>query len=282
MKNLTQLPQKGDSLRILMIGDVVGRAGRDVLTRRLPEIKRNALVDFVVVNAENATGGSGLSSDSYNGLRRAGVDCVTLGDHALRQKSIFSILNSADTRVIRPANLPPEAPGKGYVILETESTFERPAVKIAVISLLGRVFMTNQFADNPLIAADKIVERLHDVKIRILDFHAEATSETQIMGRYLDGRVSAVLGTHTHVQTADEKILPGGSAFLCDVGMTGSFDSIIGRKIDCVVDSFRTGCPKTFEVAEKNLGINGVFVDVDPATGKACAVSRLNFMEDEQ
>ncbi len=193
--------EKNDSLRVLMVGDVVGKPGRDVVIRRMRDIRETYEIDFVVCNAENAAGGSGITPEIYNAIVQAGVDCVTLGDHAFRQKSFLPVLRSNDQRVVRPANLPSEAPGRGWTILEAPATEKRPAVKIGVAALLGRVFMQTQ-GDNPLAAADKLLEKFADVRARFLDFHAEATSETQIMGRYLDGRFSAVLVTRTHVATA--------------------------------------------------------------------------------
>ena len=271
---------KGGAFRILMIGDVVGRPGRRVLTRRLGEIREKRGVDFVVVNAENAYNGSGLSVENYNEIVGAGTDVITLGDHAFRQKSVYPLLNAQEPRAIRPANFPTTAPGRGWTIVDCPGTPERPPMRIAVMALLGRVFI-NQPIDNPMTTIDRLLDRVADVKIRILDFHTEATSEIQAMGRYLDGRVSAVLGTHTHVATADEKILPGGTAFQCDVGMTGAFDSVIGRKVAPVIDAFRCCHFSSFEVAENQLGIDGTLVDVDPMTGKALAIERLSFREEE-
>ena len=282
MKRIIPMNQStnGDALRVLMIGDVVGRAGRGVLSRYLAEIREQYAIDFVIANAENANGGSGLTPENYNTLLRAGVDAMTLGDHSFRQKSIFPVLCDPEPRVIRPANYPQLAPGRGWTILEVPSTLKRPATKIAVMSLLGRVFI-NQPVDNPMTVVDTLLERVRDVKVRFLDFHTEATSEAQMMGRYLDGRVSAVLGTHTHVATADETIFPGGTAFQCDVGMTGAFESVIGRKIDSVLYSFRTCRSTALDVAENDPGINGTMVDVDPLTGKAVGIERLFFKEND-
>ncbi len=266
----------GSVLRILTVGDVVGKPGRDILIQRTREIRERFKLDFVVANAENAAGGSGLTPEIYKAIVENGVDCVTLGDHAFRQKAIFSILNSDDPRIVRPGNYPPEAPGRGWTVLEVPATSERPAVRVAVGTLLGRVFM--QPIDCPLRAADKMLDKIPaDVRVRVLDFHAEATSEKQTMGRYLDGRVSAVLGTHTHVATADETILPGGTAFQCDIGMTGPFDGIIGRRYDRVLETTKTFRPTVFEVATGDARLNGTIVDVDSATGKAVKIERLVF-----
>ena len=191
-----EILDKNGAARVLMIGDVVGKPGRDVLIKRLQEIRSRFQVDFVIANSENAAGGSGITPEIYNAILRAGVDCVTLGDHAFRQKAIMPVLMSGDPRIVRPNNLSPAAPGKGWTVLEIPASEERPALKVGVAALIGRVFM-NLPGDNPLFAADKLVEKFADTRVRFLDFHAEATSEKQIMGRYLDGRWTAVLGTHT-------------------------------------------------------------------------------------
>ena len=270
---------KEDALRALMIGDVVGKPGRMVITRNLPEIRARYDVDFVVANAENAAGGSGITPEIHNALLRAGVDCITLGDHAFRAKSIFPILNSKSPRIVRPANFPSEAPGYGMVVVDAPGNSKRPAVQIAVLTLLGRIFI-QQPVDNPLTTAEKLLARVPDVRVRLVDFHSEATSESQIMGRFLDGKVSAVFGTHTHVATADETIFPGGTAYQTDVGMTGPFESIIGRNIENVVDNFRTGRPNNFDVAERDLRINGTLVDLDYVSGRALSIERFVFAED--
>lgn len=265
-------------LRVLTIGDVVGKPGRDLVIQRLEEIRRRFAIDFAIANSENAAGGSGLTPEIYKALRAGGVDCVTLGDHAFRQKAIFSTLNSDDPHIVRPGNYPPEAPGRSWTVLEAPATEERVAVRIAIFALLGRVFM--QPIDCPLRAADKILDKIpQDVRVRFLDYHAEATSEKQLMGRYLNGRTTAVLGTHTHVATADETILPGGTAFQCDIGMTGPFDGVIGREYESVLETFKTFRPTQFAVAKKDARINGTIVDVDPATGRAVKIERFVFRE---
>ncbi len=201
-------------------------------------------------------------------LIAAGVDCVTLGDHIYRRREISPILESRPN-IVKPANFPPTAPGK------RPGRLHRPQRRpVAVISLLGRVFMRP--VDCPWTAADRVLGQLPpDVKVILVDFHAEATSDMQLMGRYLDGRVSAVLGTHTHVPTADEQILPGGTAFQCDVGMTGPHDSILGRRVDRVMEATLTFNPTHFDVATGDVRINGTLVDVDPQTGRASAIRRL-------
>lgn len=259
-------------MRIFMIGDVVGKAGRRILEQRLLEFRQEKQIDFVIANVENAAGGSGLTIKNYHEIKRYGVDCMTLGDHAFRQKEIFPILES-EIDIVRPANYPKSAPGKGYTILEVPGNSQHGPLQMAVISLVGRVFM--QPVNSPFDAIDEILSRISEsVKIRCIDFHAEATSEMQCLGRYLDGRVSAVLGTHTHVATADETIWPGGTAFQCDVGMTGAFESIIGRKIEPVLETTRTFRPTIFDVAANDLRINGTIIDIDTLSGKAKAIER--------
>ncbi|MDO5555056.1 MAG: TIGR00282 family metallophosphoesterase [Planctomycetia bacterium] len=260
--------------RILMIGDVVGKPGRDVLQSQLAKVRERHGVDFVIANAENVAGGSGITSENYRALRMFGVDCMTLGDHAYGQKEIITTLEH-EKNIVRPGNFPREAPGRRFTILTIPSTkSQAEPVRIAVFCLLGRTFMKP--VDCPLRAAEEILALLpHDVKVRIIDFHAEATSDKQTLARSLDGQVSAILGTHTHVATADETIFPGGTAFQCDVGMTGPFDSIIGRRIDRVCETFRTFRPTPFDVARNDVRMNGTIVDVDPATGLAVSIKRI-------
>lgn len=262
-------------MRILMIGDIVGKPGRQIIQSDLKTLRRNLKVDFVIANAENCAGGSGLAVENYHSLIEAGVDCITLGDHAYRQRDIFPILEQA-SNIVRPGNFPRSAPGKRLVVqavapIPGKTTQE---VSIAVFVLLGQTFMKP--VDSPWRAADEIISSIPErVRVRILDFHAEATSDKQVMGRYLDGRVSAVLGTHTHVATADETIFPKGTAFQCDVGMTGPFESIIGRRIDRVTETMRTFRPNTFEIAKGDVRINGTIIDVDVNTGCATHVERI-------
>jgi len=255
-------------VRLLLIGDVVGKPGRQIVVRSLPGLKVAEQLDFVVANAENVAGGSGLTPELFHELLAAGVDCVTMGDHIYRRREIFSILER-DERIVRPANYPGEAPGRPFAVLRAKGH-----VQVAVVNLLGRVFMPP--VDCPLQAADRVLASLPaGVRVILVDYHAEATSDKQIMGRYLDGRVSAVLGTHTHVATADEQILPHGTAFQCDVGMTGPHESIIGRRIDRVLETTRTFRPTHFEVASGDCRLHGSIVDVDPETGRATAIRRI-------
>ncbi len=229
-------------------------------------------LDLVVANAENAAGGSGLTPEIYHELIAAGIDGMTMGDHVYRRKEIIPLMQS-ERRIVRPANYPSSAPGRELTILRT-----RQQVNVAVFILLGRVFMPP--VDCPFQAADRILASLPpDVRVILLDFHAEATSDKQLMGRHLDGRVSAVLGTHTHVATADEQILPQGTAFQCDVGMTGPFESILGRRMDRVMETTRTFRPTHYEVATNDVRLNGTIVDVDPQSGRATGIRRISVDE---
>ena len=261
-------------MRILLIGDIVGKPGERIVTRTLPALRKRESLDLVIANAENAADGSGLAPSIYRKLIAACVDCVTLGDHIYRRSEIVSVLTTADN-VIKPANYPAAAPGKGWCLVTAAD-----GTQVAVVSLLGRVFMRP--VDCPWTAADRVLGEIPaDVKVRVVDFHAEATSDKQLMGRYLDGRVTAVLGTHTHVTTADEQIFPGGTAFQCDVGMTGPHASILGRRIDRVLETTLTFQPTQFEVAVGDVRLCGTIVDADPASGLATAIRRLVVTEQE-
>ena len=255
-------------MRLLLIGDIVGKPGRQIVLDALAGLRIEQGLDFVVANAENAAGGSGLTPAIYRELVAGGVDCITMGDHIYRRREIYSVLE-AESRIVRPANYPDTAPGRQYTVLPT-----RDGVQVAVFNLLGRIFMPP--VDCPFRAADRVLASLPaKVKCILLDFHAEATSDKQLMARYLDGRVSAVLGTHTHVPTADEQLLPGGTAFQCDVGMTGPHESILGRRTDRVLEAVRSFRPTHFEVASGDVRLNGSMVDVDPATGRATGIRRI-------
>ena len=255
-------------MRLLLIGDIVGKPGRQIVCRALPGLIAEEGLDLVVANAENAAAGSGMLPEHYQDLIKAGVDCVTLGDHIYRRKEILGLLNGQH-KLVKPANYPPDAPGREVVIVTAKNQ-----VRAAVFSLMGRVFMRP--VDCPWRAADRILEQLPpDIKVILLDFHAEATSDKQLMGRYLDGRVTAVLGTHTHVPTADEQILPRGTAFQCDVGMTGPYDSILGRQIDRVLLTTRSFTPTHFDVATGDVRLSGTIVELDEDSGKATGIKRL-------
>jgi len=255
-------------VRILLIGDIVGKPGQRIVVQTLKALRAREQIDLVVANAENALDGSGLSPSIYKKLIGASVDCITLGDHIYRRNEICSVLNS-ESNIVKPANYPPKAPGKNWAVVTAAS-----GEQVAVFSLLGRVFMKP--VDCPFQAAERVLAEIPaEVKIRVLDFHAEATSDKQLMGRMLAGRVSAVVGTHTHVTTADEQILPGGTAFQCDLGMTGPHESILGRRIDRVMETTITFQPTQFDVATGDVQLHGSLVDIDPATGQATAIRRL-------
>lgn len=266
---------KGFFMRILMIGDIVGKPGRQIIQDELQAFRDLQNIDFVIANAENCAGGSGLTIENYRSLTSSGVDCITLGDHAYRQQEIYPVLE-AQANIVRPGNFPINAPGKRLTVLTVPHSLKKygQELKIAVMALLGQTFMKP--IDSPLHAIDDMLGEIpRDVRVRILDYHAEATSDKQVMGRYLDGRVSAVLGTHTHVATADETIFPKGTAFQCDVGMTGPFESIIGRRIDRVTETLRTFRPTPYDVAKDDVRINGTMVDINHTTGKATAIERV-------
>ena len=255
-------------MRLLLIGDIVGKPGRQIVGRALPGLRVEERLDLVVANAENAAGGSGLTPAIYEELIAAGVDCVTMGDHIYRRREIYPVLQTQQ-RIVKPANYPQDAPGREHAIVSAAHD-----VPVAVFSLLGRVFMPP--VDCPFRTADRVLAEIPpDVKLVLLDFHAEATSDEQLMARYLDGRVTAVLGTHTHVPTADECVLPAGTAFQSDVGMTGPHDSILGRRIDRVLETARTFRPTHFEVASGDVRLNGAVVEADPETGRAMSIRRV-------
>lgn len=255
-------------MRILMIGDIVGKPGRQLVCRAIAGLRVREKLDLVIANAENCAGGSGLTMANYRALIDAGVDCITLGDHAFRRREIYAALEQ-ETNIVRPANYSSEAPGKEWTIVSSPT-----GIQVAVFCLLGRVFMNP--VDCPFRKADAILREIPaEVTVRWLDFHAEATSDMQIMGRYLDGRATAVLGTHTHVATADNEVLPGGTAFQCDVGMTGPFESILGRRIDRVTETTLTNRPTPFDVAKKDIRLNGSIVEINAETGRAISIDRL-------
>lgn len=234
----------------------------------LPRLIARSQIDFVVCNAENAAGGSGLTVDTFEELHDAGVDICTLGDHAYRKDEVHSLFDR-DAPVCRPANYPPDAPGPDHCIGAA-----RDGTPIGVFSVLGRVFMNP--VDCPLRTSDSLIERLaSSARIVIVDAHAEATSEKQLLARYLDGRVAAVLGTHTHVPTADEQILPGGTAYQTDVGMTGPYDSIIGRRVDRVLNATLTAVPQHLDVASGDPRLCATLVTVDLDSGKSTAIERI-------
>jgi metallophosphoesterase (TIGR00282 family) len=255
-------------VRILFIGDVVGRAGRLALADRLGRLIDIHQVDLVVANGENAAAGFGLTLDVARDLFDAGVDVLTSGNHIWDKKEILGYLDDQPA-LLRPANYPPGVPGRGSGVFATSA-----GIEVGILNLEGRVFMGD--LDCPFRAADHLVEELRRrTPIILVDFHAEATSEKAALGHYLDGRVSAVVGTHTHVQTADEQILPGGTGYITDAGMTGSRDAVIGIRKELAIERFLTHLPVRFEVAKKAPMINGVLFDIDEQTGQAVTVERV-------
>lgn len=261
-------------MRILLIGDIVGRPGKHVCSQVIPRLVRDRGIQFVVANAENASDGSGLTPAMFHKLRHYGVDVCTMGDHIYRRREILPLLN-AEPRIVRPANYPPEAVGREVALVES-----RNGARVAVISLIGRMYM-NVRADCPFHAADRVLAAVPlDVKTVLVDMHAETTSEKVALGWYLDGRVSAVFGTHTHVQTADERILPGGTAYITDLGMSGPYESVLGRDRQAVIRSLVSNMPYPFHVAARDVRLCGAIVDVDPATGRATAIERVSIADE--
>jgi 2',3'-cyclic-nucleotide 2'-phosphodiesterase len=259
-------------MRILFVGDIVGTPGVSFLRQALPLLIPREGIDLVIANAENAVAGSGLTPSVYRKLREAGVDLVTLGDHIYKKQEIIPTLEK-DDRVCKPANFPPDAPGREFVVAPA-----RDGTPVAALCLLGRTFMRS--VDCPFRAADRVLQALvGQAQVVVVDMHAEATADKYLMGHHLKGRVSAVLGTHTHVPTADEQVLPGGTAFISDVGMTGPYDSILGRRVDRVLFTTVTFVPSQFEVATGDPRLGGAVVDVDPATGKSTAIRRITLDE---
>jgi metallophosphoesterase (TIGR00282 family) len=259
-------------MRILFLGDIVGQPGVAVIKRTLPRVVEVEGVDLVVANAENASGGSGMTPGTYRQLRQAGIDAMTMGDHIYRKLDLASVLN-ADEPICKPANFPAEAPGRDYVEVTT-----RAGVRVGVFSLLGRTFMRP--VDCPFHAADRVLKGCA-AKVVLVDMHAEATADKYLMAHHLNGRVSAVLGTHTHVPTADEQILPGGTAFITDVGMTGPYASILGRRVDRVLVTTISFVPSAFDVAEGDPRLAGALVEVDPETGRASGIRRIMVRESD-
>ena len=256
-------------MRILFIGDIVGSPGVAFVRRAVPALVAAEEIDLVIANAENAApAGLGVTPGVYRQLRESGVDLVTLGDHIYKKADIAKVLEK-DDRVCKPANFPPDAPGKDFALAAA-----RDGTVVAVLCLLGRTFMRP--SDCPFHAADRVLAQLAGkAAVIVVDMHAEATADKYLMAHHLKGRVAAVLGSHTHVQTADEQVFPEGTAFLCDVGMTGPYDSILGRRVDRVLSTTVTFVPSPFDVATGDVRLGGAIVDVDAATGKATAIRRV-------
>jgi len=261
-------------LTILFIGDISGKPGRGAVARLLGPLRDRCGADLVIANAENAAGGIGLTKPTAIELLDAGIDVITLGNHAFAKPDIHALLDH-ESRVIRPANYPSGAPGKGWREYKTAS-----GRSVAVVNLVGRVFMNP--VDCPFACADAILDGLPDtVRTIVVDMHAEATSEKMAMGWHLDGRASAVIGTHTHIQTSDERVLPHGTAYLTDVGMTGVHDSVLGLDKDAVLERFLTGMPGKFAMAQGEATLQAAIIRIDPQSGHALGIERISVRENE-
>jgi metallophosphoesterase (TIGR00282 family) len=256
-------------VKLLFIGDIVGQPGRRAVKELVPRLRQEQGLDLVVANGENAAGGSGVTVNTAREIFEAGVDIITCGDHLWDQKEVTELLEH-EPRFVRPLNYPAGTPGQGSVVVNQPG---RPS--LAVLNLQGRTFMPA--LENPFQYAQAEVARLRQqTRLIFVDFHAEATSEKIALARMLDGQVSAVVGTHTHVQTADEQIFPGGTAFLCDAGFTGPHESVIGREIDPVIRRFTTYVPQRFEVAKGRVLLQGALIEIDSETGRASSIRRIS------
>ena len=254
-------------MKVLAVGDLVGSAGVNELKVRLKEIKEKENIDFVIVNAENSAEGMGITEKNFKDIISQNIDCITMGNHTWGKKDIFKFID--DPRIIRPANYPKGVVGKGYNIYECKGK------KIAVINLMGRVDI-NILTENPFLEAKRIIEKIKDkVDMIFVDFHAEATAEKIALGYYLDGLVTAVFGTHTHVQTADERVMPKGTGYITDIGMTGPKESVIGMNIQASVKRFETALPERYKIAEGECIFNGVIFDIDDESSKVISIKRI-------
>ncbi|WP_258360460.1 TIGR00282 family metallophosphoesterase [Moorella sulfitireducens (nom. illeg.)] len=255
-------------MRVLMIGDIVGRPGRKAIREILPPLLQEYRPDLVVANGENAAGGNGITADIAGELLAAGIDILTMGNHVWDKREALALLDE-DVRIIRPANYPPGTPGRGHTLVKVKE-----GLQVGIINLSGRVFLSS--LECPFRLGRCLAEKIGAVtRIILVDFHAEATSEKVALGWYLDGLVSAVIGTHTHIQTADARVLPGGTAYITDVGMTGPRDSVLGVKTELVIKKFLTQLPVRFEVAGGTIQLEAVLIDIDPHTGRAEGIQRL-------
>lgn len=254
-------------MRILFIGDIVGNPGRKIAKEMISCLKKEMSIDFCIANGENAAGGSGITYVVAQELYNIGIDAITLGNHTWSKKEILNFID-CDSKIVRPANYPRELPGKSSTVITGKNG------KIGVINLLGRVYMDS--VECPFRAAEREIDYLKGfVKVIIVDMHAEATSEKNALAWYLDGRVSAVFGTHTHVQTADERILPCGTAFITDAGMTGPFEGVIGIDREIIINKFLTHIPAKFEVAKGSVQFSAVFAEIDEKTGRTTKIERI-------
>lgn len=255
-------------MHILFVGEIFGESGKKAAATLIPKIRQEKGIDFVIANGENASkNGYGVSKQDIDDLLSYGIDCITSGECIWNRKEIVEYLKNLPTELLRPANYPPGVPGRGYQIYED---------KIGVINLLGRVFLST--IDCPFRAGMKSVEEISaHTNIIIVDFHAQTTSEKEALGWYLDGKVSAVIGSHTHIQTADDKILPGGTAYITDIGMTGAFDSVIGVKKEKSIEWLLKSTPTRFDSAQEDVRLNGVIIDIDESTGKSTSIERVSY-----
>ena len=261
-------------MRILMIGDVIGRPGRAAFAKYTPRLRKENGVDLVVVNGENAAGGKGLTREAFDELLRGGADVVTSGNHIWDKKGVRDIID-AEPYLVRPGNYPDGAPGRGWCAYPLRSK------TVGVMNLSGRAFMPPM--DCPFQKAETFLREMKDAcDIILLDFHAETTSEKMALAWYLDGRVNAVVGTHTHIQTADERILPKGTAYISDLGMTGPWNSVLGVKTECILQKLITGLPVRFEVAEGPSVYSGILLTIDDATNRTTAIERIMIREAER
>ena len=257
------------SIRILCLGDIVGRPGRQIVHDKLPALVKERAIDLVIANSENIAGGSGITQNLFHKVRSYGIDVVTLGDHIYRKADIIPTLQTSE-RVVRPANLSAGAAGRAFTVVTTQS-----GVSVAVFSLMGRIFM-NLPADDPFAAADRVLGQLpRHVRVCVCDIHAEATSEKVALGHWMDGRVSFIFGTHTHIPTADAKILEGGSAYITDLGMCGPYDSVLGRRKDRVIKFMTSNMPAPFDVAVGDVRMCGAISEIDTDTGRALSIERI-------
>jgi metallophosphoesterase (TIGR00282 family) len=255
-------------LKLLFIGDIVGRPGRDMVTERLPKLRSELALDFVIANGENAAAGNGITGTIARTLLESGVDAITLGDHVWDQRGWETEITQIE-RVCRPANLPRSNPGWDHLVIEARG------FRVAVFTVIGRTYMGLK-GDCPFLTADRMIEQLRSqADAIIVEVHAEATSEKQALGWYLDGRVTAVIGTHTHVPTADACVLPKGTAFICDVGMTGPYASVLGRDTAAVVGRFVDGLPRRFEVATEDVRLSGVVIEIGASMAHAEKIELL-------
>jgi metallophosphoesterase (TIGR00282 family) len=263
------------AIRILALGDVVGRPGRQIICNKLPALVKQRGVDLVVCNAENVAGGSGITQNLFHKLRSYGVDVMTLGDHIYKRIDIVPTLTNSE-RIVRPANLSQQAAGRPFTVVTTNS-----GVPVCVMAVLGRIFMSQLPSDDPFAAVERVMKQMPaNVKVIVCDVHAEATSEKVAMGHFLDGRASLVFGTHTHIPTADAKILPAGTAYITDLGMCGPYDSVLGRRKDRVVKYMTTNMPHSFDVATGDVRLCGALVEIDETNGRAMSIERIEVQGD--